>query len=233
MAQAQPPASAQETWHPPVALPHTPALQPQPQPQPKPQARRDAEVAISSPRPERSLVIHRSKRQVVVIENGRELRRFPVGVGMPGWETPLGRFQVIEMAPDPVWKHPVSGKLYPPGPNNPLGSRWIGFHRDCAGKRGFNGQQHLEVKGCVTAGFHGTPIGRRSARRSPTAACACTRKTCVTSSSWCAWEPWSRSCPERSLRAGNVEFGPSLGSPHARVVRRRRVRPDDQGGGHG
>lgn len=155
LAEVQPPGSAQGRWHPPVALPHTPALQPQPQP--KPQARRDAEVAISSPRPERSLVIHRSKRQVVVIEDGRELRRFPVGVGMPGWETPLGRFQVIEMAPDPVWKHPVSGKLYPPGPNNPLGSRWIGFHRDCAGKRGFNGQQHLEVKGCVTAGFHGTP----------------------------------------------------------------------------
>jgi lipoprotein-anchoring transpeptidase ErfK/SrfK len=114
-------------------------------------------VAIASPVPERSLVLHRGKRQVVVVENGRELRRFPVAVGMPGWETPLGRFQVIEMAPDPVWKHPVSGKIYPPGPNNPLGSRWIGFHRDCAGKRGFNGQQHLEVKGCVSAGFHGTP----------------------------------------------------------------------------
>ncbi|MCP9826709.1 L,D-transpeptidase [Synechococcus sp. EJ6-Ellesmere] len=144
-----------------MELPHTPALQPQPHPQPQTQtpaqANSSATLAIASPGPERSLVLHRSKRQVVVIEDGRELRRFPVAVGMPGWETPLGRFQVIEMAPDPVWKHPVSGKLYPPGPNNPLGSRWIGFHRDCAGKRGFNGQQHLEVKGCVTAGFHGTP----------------------------------------------------------------------------
>ncbi len=159
----QPKASAPRLWHPPIALPHTPALQPLPQ-TPTPQQRQaqakaepDAAVAIASPVPERSLVLHRGKRQVVVVENGRELRRFPVAVGMPGWETPLGRFQVIEMAPDPVWKHPVSGKLYPPGPNNPLGSRWIGFHRDCAGKRGFNGQQHLEVKGCVSAGFHGTP----------------------------------------------------------------------------
>lgn len=52
---------------------------------------------------------------------------------------------------------PCERQDLPPGPNNPLGSRWIGFHRDCAGKRGFNGQQHLEVKGCVSAGFHGTP----------------------------------------------------------------------------
>jgi len=159
----QPKASTPGAWHPPIALPHTPALQPLPQ-SPAPQQRQaqtkpepGPAVAIASPLPERSLVLYRGKRQVVVVENGRELRRFPVAVGMPGWETPLGRFQVIEMAPDPVWKHPVSGKLYPPGPNNPLGSRWIGFHRDCAGKRGFNGQQHLEVKGCVSAGFHGTP----------------------------------------------------------------------------
>ncbi|WP_255101854.1 MULTISPECIES: L,D-transpeptidase family protein [unclassified Synechococcus] len=159
----QPKSSTPRPWHPPITLPHTPAIQPLPQ-SPTPQQRQalpkpepDAAVAIASPLPERSLVLHRGKRQVVVVENGRELRRFPVGVGMPGWETPLGRFQVIEMAPDPAWKHPVSGKIYPPGPNNPLGSRWIGFHRDCAGKRGFNGQQHLEVKGCVSAGFHGTP----------------------------------------------------------------------------
>jgi lipoprotein-anchoring transpeptidase ErfK/SrfK len=165
LAEVKPMVVAPRPWHPPIALPHTPALQPQPNHLPQPQAQTQtpaqaspsAAVAIASPVPERSLVLHRGKRQVVVVENGRELRRFPVAVGMPGWETPLGRFQVIEMAPDPVWKHPVSGKLYPPGPNNPLGSRWIGFHRDCAGKRGFNGQQHLEVKGCVSAGFHGTP----------------------------------------------------------------------------
>lgn len=164
------PASPPATWHPPIELRHTPALQPQPTHQPPAttqtpaQAGSSSTLAIASPGPERSLVLYRSRRQVVVLEDGRELRRFPVAVGMPGWETPLGRFQVIEMAPDPVWKHPVSGKLYPPGPDNPLGSRWIGFYRDCAGRSGFNGQQHLEVKGCVTAGFHGTPqretIGR-------------------------------------------------------------------------
>jgi lipoprotein-anchoring transpeptidase ErfK/SrfK len=105
----------------------------------------------------RELVLDRRRRMLRVLENGRELRRFPVAVGMPGWETPVGRFEVIEKAANPIWQHPASGSVFPPGPANPLGSRWIGFHRDCRGRSGFNGQEHLEVKGCVTAGFHGTP----------------------------------------------------------------------------
>jgi L,D-transpeptidase ErfK/SrfK len=102
------------------------------------------------------LLLDRRRRLLLVLAEGRELRRFPVAVGMPGWETPVGRFAVIEMAADPVWKHPAKGTIHPPGPANPLGSRWIGFHRDCRDRSGFNGQEHLTVKGCATAGFHGT-----------------------------------------------------------------------------
>ncbi|MEB3263069.1 MAG: L,D-transpeptidase [Synechococcus sp.] len=105
----------------------------------------------------RELVLDRRHRRLLVLENGQEVRRFPVAVGMPGWETPVGRFEVIEMRTHPVWEHPANGRLIPPGPANPLGSRWIGFHRDCNGRRGFNGQENLVVEGCVTAGFHGTP----------------------------------------------------------------------------
>ncbi len=113
-----------------------------------------AEISAAS---RRELVLDRSRRELVVVENGTPLRRFPVAVGMPGWETPVGRFAVIEMQSNPTWEHPASGLLIKPGPDNPLGSRWIGFHRDCSGRRGFNGQEHLVVEGCVVAGFHGTP----------------------------------------------------------------------------
>jgi lipoprotein-anchoring transpeptidase ErfK/SrfK len=105
----------------------------------------------------RELVLDRRRRQLLVLEQGRELRRFPVAVGRPGWETPEGRFRVQELVADPAWEHPVTGERVPPGPANPLGSRWIGFHRDCRGRVGFNGQEHLVVQGCVSAGFHGTP----------------------------------------------------------------------------
>ncbi|MFM7733449.1 MAG: L,D-transpeptidase [Cyanobium sp.] len=115
-----------------------------------------AEVQAPLQPGEPELVLERSRRRLRVLEGGREVRSFPVAVGMPGWETPVGRFQVIEMAANPVWKHPARGTIHPPGPSNPLGSRWIGFHRDCRDRSGFNGQEHLQVKGCATAGFHGT-----------------------------------------------------------------------------
>lgn len=103
------------------------------------------------------LVLQRRQRQLLVLADGQELRRFPVAVGRPGWETPLGRFWVQELVADPVWEHPATGEQVPPGPGNPLGSRWIGFHVDCAGRSGFNGQEQLVVEGCVSSGFHGTP----------------------------------------------------------------------------
>lgn len=107
--------------------------------------------------PPLELILDRRRRLLKVMEGDRERRRFRVGVGMPGWETPVGSFSVIEKTAYPIWEHPAKGVRIPPGPTNPLGSRWIGFHRDCKGRRGFNGQEHLEVKGCVTSGFHGTP----------------------------------------------------------------------------
>jgi L,D-transpeptidase ErfK/SrfK len=105
----------------------------------------------------RQLVLDRRRKLLRVLEGEREVRRYPVAVGMPGWETPVGQFTVIEKRANPTWEHPASGQRLPPGPENPLGSRWIGFYRDCRGRSGFNGQEHLVVKGCVEAGFHGTP----------------------------------------------------------------------------
>ena len=114
--------------------------------------------------PPRELVLDRRQRRLLVLEAGKPLRRYPVAVGMPGWETPVGRFRVIEMTSDPIWEHPMSGQRIPPGPQNPLGSRWIGFHRDCEEQRPIRNGEWTKVRGCVVAGFHGTPnrasIGR-------------------------------------------------------------------------
>ena len=87
-------------------------------------------VADGEPSLQRRLVLDRRQRQLLVLEGNQERKRFPVGVGRPGWETPVGQFAVIELAVDPTWEHPATGQHVPPGPANPLGSRWIGFHRD-------------------------------------------------------------------------------------------------------
>ncbi|MGB7565808.1 MAG: L,D-transpeptidase [Prochlorococcaceae cyanobacterium] len=103
------------------------------------------------------LVLDRRRRRLLVIHSGALLRQFPVAVGMPGWETPAGSFSITDMRTDPAWEHPSSGKRIPAGADNPLGSRWIGFHVDCNGRKASDGDQVLDIKGCVAAGFHGTP----------------------------------------------------------------------------
>ena len=105
----------------------------------------------------RQLVLNRQKRQLMLLENGTLKRRYPAAVGTVGWETPVGSFQVLDKQVNPVWEHPVTGAAIPPGMQNPLGSRWIGFHRDCSGRQGWDGERYLDVQGCTVAGFHGTP----------------------------------------------------------------------------
>ena len=52
----------------------------------------------------------RGRRRVFLLDNGRLRNAFPVAIGMPGWETPTGRFEVLQKIPNPVWVHPVSGE---------------------------------------------------------------------------------------------------------------------------
>ena len=104
------------------------------------------------------LVLDRQHRQLLVLHDGVLTRRFPAAVGTVGWETPAGRFRVMQKVKKPVWTHPVNGKkLGPEDESNPLGSRWIGFYRDCKGREGWDGEQYLDIDGCTVAGFHGTP----------------------------------------------------------------------------
>ncbi len=75
----------------------------------------------------RHVVMLRGRRRVFLLDNGRLRNAFPVAIGMPGWETPTGRFEVLQKIPNPVWVHPVSGdRVEEQGVNNPLGTphRW-------------------------------------------------------------------------------------------------------------
>lgn len=87
------------------------------------------------------LVIRLKKRRVYVYR-GEELDvSYPIAVGKNGWETPKGDFKVLEKKKDPSWQNPFTGEVIPPGIDNPLGVRWIGFWT--------NGKNSI--------GFHGTP----------------------------------------------------------------------------
>ena len=106
----------------------------------------------------RHIVMLRGRRRLLLLESGSLRSAFPVAVGMPGWETPTGSFTVLEKIDQPIWVHPVSGeRVETQGPNNPLGSHWIAFQRDCLGRDAHDGETWITIKGCTTTGFHGTP----------------------------------------------------------------------------
>ena len=108
-------------------------------------------------KPDVQLVLDRTHRQLMVLKDGQMTHRFPAAVGTVGWETPAGRHRVLEKVSEPIWVHPVTGERIGQGKRNPLGSRWIGFHRDCKGRNGWDGERYLDIQGCTVAGFHGTP----------------------------------------------------------------------------
>ena len=103
------------------------------------------------------LLLHRSSRQLLVLDHGRLRLRVPAAVGTDGWETPLGEHSVLSKTVDPTWKHPSTGALVAPDGRNPLGSRWIAFHQDCSHPGGWDGEKVVQVTGCSHVGLHGTP----------------------------------------------------------------------------
>ena len=54
---------------------------------------------------------------------------------------------MLQKIPNPVWVYPVSGQLVEEqGANNPFGSHWIAFHRDCRGRDAHDGDVWITIK---------------------------------------------------------------------------------------
>jgi lipoprotein-anchoring transpeptidase ErfK/SrfK len=85
------------------------------------------------------LIVDLSDRQVYLYQDSAQVANYEIAVGQVGWETPTGHFRVINLESDPMWQHPFTGEVFPPGVDNPLGSRWIGFWTDGKHQIGLHG----------------------------------------------------------------------------------------------
>ena len=119
--------------------PDNPVLRPSEQPSTAPAT----EPAVNPTEKPLRLEISRSRRQVTLYRGDTAVKKYPIAVGRPGWETPLGTFKVRQKFKNPTWVHPLEKGVVIPGgdPENPLGRYWIGFWTD----------------GKNWIGFHGTP----------------------------------------------------------------------------
>ncbi|MUH01637.1 L,D-transpeptidase family protein [Scytonema sp. UIC 10036] len=95
----------------------------------------------------RQLVVDLSDRRVYVYSGETVIASYPIGIGKKGWETPTGSFQVLHKQRDPIWQHPITGKIFSSGTDSPLGDRWIGFWTDGRNQIGFHGTPDDEVIG--------------------------------------------------------------------------------------
>jgi lipoprotein-anchoring transpeptidase ErfK/SrfK len=89
------------------------------------------------------VVIRRDSHKLFLYDGMRKVRKLGVATGQPSFPTPLGSFEIVTKQRNPTWYPPASGwakslEPVPPGPGNPLGTRWMG----------------LDV---YAVGIHGTP----------------------------------------------------------------------------
>lgn len=93
------------------------------------------------------LVIRLQSRKLELYEGEKLVKTYDIAVGQADWETPVGSFTVLDLRQNPSWKHPITGEAIPTGPDNPLGSRWIGFTYDGGYHIGIHGTNQEELVG--------------------------------------------------------------------------------------
>jgi lipoprotein-anchoring transpeptidase ErfK/SrfK len=87
------------------------------------------------------VVIKRSSNQLHLYDGPGLVRTFQVATGEAKYPTPLGTFEIIIKERDPTWNPPDSdwakdAEPIPPGPGNPLGTRWMGISSPAVGIHG-------------------------------------------------------------------------------------------------
>jgi len=92
-----------------------------------------------------AIVIRRASNRLILYAPGRKgmrvVRKFGVATGQPSFPTPLGSFEIVRKQANPWWLPPDSdwaegSEPIPPGPGNPLGTRWMGLSTPAVGIHG-------------------------------------------------------------------------------------------------
>jgi lipoprotein-anchoring transpeptidase ErfK/SrfK len=78
------------------------------------------------------VVIRRESRRLTLFQGPTLVRTLPIATGTAEFPTPLGAFSIVDKQRHPWWYPPDSDwaeglEPVPPGPGNPLGTRWMGL----------------------------------------------------------------------------------------------------------
>jgi hypothetical protein len=81
------------------------------------------------------LLVSRETFTLRLYKNLKLAKTYRIAVGMSGLETPAGEYTINDKQVNPWWHVPnsawagdLAGKVIPPGPQDPIKSRWMGFY---------------------------------------------------------------------------------------------------------
>ena len=88
-----------------------------------------------------AVVILRESKRLLYFVDAKFVRWFGVATGQAAYPTPLGDYEIVNMQRNPWWYPPPSPwaadeEPVPPGPGNPLGTRWMGISAPYVGIHG-------------------------------------------------------------------------------------------------
>jgi lipoprotein-anchoring transpeptidase ErfK/SrfK len=88
------------------------------------------------------VIVHRGSNRLSLFDGPALVRRFGVATGSSQYPTPLGKYSIATKQLNPWWIPPPDSdwaqgkKPIPPGPGNPLGTRWMGTTAPLVGIHG-------------------------------------------------------------------------------------------------
>jgi lipoprotein-anchoring transpeptidase ErfK/SrfK len=87
------------------------------------------------------IIVNLTQRKLRLVRNGRVWKTYRIAIGQPAYPTPTGDYEINDKQVDPTWYPPDSPwaaelSTIPPGPGNPLGTRWIGTTAPAIGIHG-------------------------------------------------------------------------------------------------
>jgi L,D-transpeptidase catalytic domain len=101
----------------------------------------------------RVIVVSLEDRKLALVEGGKVKKIYTVAVGKPSTPSPVGTLTIERRVVHPTYQH--DGKTIPPGPRNPIGTRWIGLSRHGYGIHGTNDPKSIgkaASHGCIRMG---------------------------------------------------------------------------------
>ncbi len=98
----------------------------------------------------RLLLISIPDRQLAVLQDGQVKKVYDVAIGKDSTPSPAGSFHIVVRVVNPTYYH--EGKVIAPGPQNPLGTRWMGLGFKGYGIHGTNAPKSIgkaASHGCI------------------------------------------------------------------------------------